>query len=202
MNELIRQYKETNNEEIFEKILNKNMGLIYKTVSKYKESILHSYEDMHQICTISLIKAIKNYDENKKIKFTSYFCEIMNRDLIVEICVNQNRKKRKAEVYSLDTSANETDDNRTLKDVTEDTRVNVEEEVITKAIKEFLNECIKEYEIKQPKKYKSVILTLQGYTNRQIESMDICKKSTVGNNWKHFMEFAKEKALAEGILEN
>lgn len=200
MNELIKRYKETKNQDLFEEILNKNKGLIYKMVSKYKETSLYSYDDMHQICMLSLIKAIETYDETKNMKFSTYFYKIMNGDLIVELCVNQNRKKRKADLVSFDyKKINKNGEGQTIKHTIAD-KINVEDIVVDKITREFLKKCLMEYKNEYKKKYMAVELTLKGYSNRQCEELLPYGKTTVSNNWKHFCNYIREKAITEGIL--
>lgn len=152
MNELIKRYKETKNQDLFEEILNKNKGLIYKTVGRYKETSLYSYDDMHQICMLSLIKAIETYDETKNMKFSTYFYKIMNGDLIVELCVNQNRKKRKADLVSFDyKKINKNGEGQTIKHTIAD-KINVEDMVVDKITREFLKKCLMEYKNEYKKK--------------------------------------------------
>ena len=201
MNELIKRYKETKNQDLFEEILNKNKGLAYKIVSKYKETSLYSYDDMHQICMLSLIKAIETYDETKNMKFSSYLYTLMNRDLAIEICVNQNRKKRKAEISSLDISGNgDSKRENTIKDSIADETVNIEEEIMNKAIKKFSKECLKDYKEKHEKKYMAIELILQGYTQRQAKEMLPYSQQTICSYWLHFKNYLKQRAITEGIL--
>ena len=44
-------------------------NLIYKMISKYKN---FDQEDLYQVCMIGLMKAKKNYKENKETKFSTY----------------------------------------------------------------------------------------------------------------------------------
>ena len=44
-------------------------NLIYKMISKYKN---FDQEDLYQVCMIALMKAKKNYKENKETKFSTY----------------------------------------------------------------------------------------------------------------------------------
>lgn len=65
MNNLVRQYQETKNQDIFEMIYKQNKGLVCRVCGKYKENSLYTYEDIHQLGIIALLKAVETYDENK-----------------------------------------------------------------------------------------------------------------------------------------
>ena len=53
-----------------EKLINDNEGLILKIASKYKD--YYNLEDLYQAGCIGIIKASKNYNENKSSKFSTY----------------------------------------------------------------------------------------------------------------------------------
>ena len=201
MNELIKEYKETKNQDLFKEILNANKGLVYKVVRKYKENSLYSYDDMHQLCMISLIKAIDFYDETKNMKFSTYFYKIMDRDLAVEICINQNRQKRKADVSSIDIKGTENGNKEVyVKDMIKDEKVNIEEEIMAKTVKEFSKKCLKEYKEKHERKYMAVELILKGYTIREAEKYLPYGRQMASQYYKHFCNYLKQRAITEGIL--
>ncbi len=202
MYELIREYKETRNQDLFEKILKEHKGLMYRVVGKYRENSLYSYEDMHQLCLIALMKAIDTYDENMDIKFSSYLFKLMNRALAVEICITPNRKKRKAKVSSLDIcgSDNPKKGNKIIESI-EDENVNIEEDIMIKVTKEFAMECIKDYKEKHQKKYMAVELILQGHSYRSAETLLPYSRQMVSKYWEHFSNYLKQRAITEGILD-
>ena len=202
MYELIKEYKETRNQDLFEKILKEHKGLMYRVVSRYRENSLYSYEDMHQLCKIALVKAIDTYDENMDVKFSSYLYKLMNRTLAVEICITPNRKKRQAKVSSLDicTSDNPKKGNKIIETI-EDEKVNIEEDIMMKVTKEFAKKWLEEYKEKHYKRYMAIELILQGYSYRKASELLPYSRQMVSRHWEHFSNYMKQRAITEGILD-
>ena len=69
--ELLTQYKNTNNDEIFNKIIMGNMKLILSVIKNFNNRC-DNQDDLFQIGCIGLIKAINNFDINYNLKFSTY----------------------------------------------------------------------------------------------------------------------------------
>jgi RNA polymerase sporulation-specific sigma factor len=193
MNDLIYKYQQGKN--VFEEILKKYDNLIYKTINKYPNNLLYTKEDKHQIALISLVKALKSFDITKNIKFSTYLTTIIQNDMnrIFRPC-----KKRTAIVDSLDEQLDSESNNFTLESVLT-VGNNVEKYMEEKCNTEFMQECLKEYKAKYPKKYESAYYSLQGIPQREIEKYLPYGRSQIANHYKHFLEFSRKKAEKELI---
>ena len=69
--ELIKKYKETNNKEILESIIMGNMKLILSVIKNFANRC-DNQDDLFQIGSIGLIKAINNFDLQYNLKFSTY----------------------------------------------------------------------------------------------------------------------------------
>lgn len=68
--ELIKE-AQNGNEEAFEKLIDQNMGLVKKTALRFKDRGCE-YEDLVQIGTIGMIKAVKSFDFSFNCVFSTY----------------------------------------------------------------------------------------------------------------------------------
>ncbi len=69
--ELIKQYKETGNKEKLESIIMGNMKLILSVIKNFANRC-DNQDDLFQIGSIGLIKAINNFDLQYNLKFSTY----------------------------------------------------------------------------------------------------------------------------------
>lgn len=69
--ELIKQYKETLNDYILEKIIMGNMKLILSVIKNFNNRC-DNQDDLFQIGCIGLIKAINNFELQYNLKFSTY----------------------------------------------------------------------------------------------------------------------------------
>mgnify|MGYP004651490139 FL=1 len=70
LNEYLRQAK-IGDEKAKEKIFTENAPLIKSIVKRFKGKGVE-YDDLYQIACIGFLKAVKNYDENFGVKFSTY----------------------------------------------------------------------------------------------------------------------------------
>ena len=182
-------------QEAFEEIFNIYKNIMYNIISKYNKTVINSKDDLMQIASISLLKALKTFDTNKSYKFSTYLQTIVTNDLNT---IFRPIQKRTAIVESLDnTLPNE--DKLTVKDtVADDT--NIEEEVMENSMNNFISNCLKKYKNDFPRKFQSVQYSIKDIPNRQIEKYVPYKRSQISKNWKHFCEYCKQEAIKEGII--
>lgn len=70
---LVKEYKETKNEDVLEKIINSCFIIVKSIVNKYhKKCRIDNYEDLIQEGMISVLTSIENFDVNRETLFTSY----------------------------------------------------------------------------------------------------------------------------------
>jgi RNA polymerase sporulation-specific sigma factor len=193
MNDLIYKYQQ--GQDVFEEILKKVSNLMYKTINRYPTNVMYSKEDKYQVAQISLMKALKSFDITKNIKFSTYLTRIVTNDMNT---IFRKTKKRDENVNSLDEKL-DTENNFVLED-TLTIGNNVEEYIESKCETEFMKECLSEYKVKYAKKYESAFLILQGYTHREVEKMTSYGRTQCGNNYKHFLEFSRKKAIELGLI--
>ena len=73
---LINNYKDNikakeGNKEELDKLIQYNMGLVYSITRRFKDRG-YEIEDLNQIGTIGLIKAIKNFDTKYNVQLSTY----------------------------------------------------------------------------------------------------------------------------------
>lgn len=195
MKELIIAYQ-NGNKEVYGDILKTYKNLMYGIISKYNKTVINSKDDLMQIASISLMKALKTFDVNKNYKFSTYLQTIITNDLNTVYRVVQ---KRNAIVNSLDDVLPNEDNKLTVKDtIADDT--NIEEEVMENSMNNFISNCLKKYKNDFPRKFQSVQYSIKDIPNRQIEKYVPYKRSQISKNWKHFCEYCKQEAIKEGII--
>ena len=68
------------NKEKLEKVINDNKGLVYSIVKRFQDRG-YELEDLNQIGTIGLIKAVKNFDSSYNVRLSTYAVPyILRRD--------------------------------------------------------------------------------------------------------------------------
>ncbi|MDD7381441.1 MAG: sigma factor [Bacillales bacterium] len=69
--ELIKKYKENRDSILFDEIVQGNLKLVLLVVNKYGKKV-DNLDDLFQIGTIGLLKAIENFDLSIDVKFSTY----------------------------------------------------------------------------------------------------------------------------------
>ena len=194
INKLIMMYRQ-GNQNAFEEIFNIYKNLMYSIISKYNKTVINSKDDLIQIASISLMKALKTFDVNKSYKFSTYLQTIVTNDLNT---VFRPVQKRNAIVNSLD-DVLPNEDKLTVKDtIADDT--NIEEEVMENVVNDFIKECLDKYKYAYPRKYDTVKYSMMNMPNREIEKYVSCKRSQISKNFTHFQNYCKDLAVKEGII--
>ena len=196
MKELIIAYQ-NGNKDVYGDILKAYKNLMYGIIAKYNKNVINSKEDLMQIASISLLKALKTFDVNKSYKFSTYLQTIVTNDLNT---VFRPVQKRNAIVNSLD-DVLPNEDKLTIKDtIADDT--NIEEEVMENSMNNFISNSLKKYKNDFHRKFQSVQYSIKDIPNRQIEKYVPYKRSQISKNWKHFCEYCKQEAIKENIINN
>ena len=194
INKLIMMYRQ-GNQNAFEEIFNIYKNLMYSIISKYNKTVINSKDDLMQIASISLMKALKTFDVNKSYKFSTYLQTIITNDLNT---VFRPVQKRNAIVNSLD-DVLPNEDKLTVKDtIADDT--NIEEEVMENVVSDFIKQCLDRYKYAYPRKYDTVKYSMMNMPNREIEKYVSCKRSQISKNFTHFQNYCKDLAVKEGII--
>lgn len=199
INNLIVKYQKTNDEKIFEILLKQYEGMIYNIIHKYKKSLMNSQEDLYQISSITLLKALETFDVNKECKFSTYSSKAITNEINKALRLFKT-KKRNADVKSLDYVL--TDDEKGMT-IIETIRSNddTEEIIMKKVEKEFILDYLEYCKEKTPRRYEQVELLLKGYNTLEVAEILECSHQTISQNFKRFCKGIKEKAIMEGIVE-
>lgn len=199
INNLIVKYQKTNDEKIFEILLKQYEGMIYNIIHKYKKSLMNSQEDLYQISSITLLKALETFDVNKECKFSTYSSKAITNEINKALRLFKT-KKRNADVKSLDYVL--TDDEKGMA-IIETIRSNddTEEIIMKKVEKEFILDYLEYCKEKTPRRYEQVELLLKGYNTLEVAEILQCSHQTISQNFKRFCKGIKEKAIMEGIVE-
>lgn len=70
--ELCIEYKKSKDEKIYENLLNRNMGLVFKYFRNAIRNFPGSKDELIQVGRIAIWKAMINFDETKNTKFSTY----------------------------------------------------------------------------------------------------------------------------------
>ena len=83
LNNLIQEYKTTNNEKVKEKILSHNLRLVLKTISRYFNGYKdYLQDDMFSVGVLGLQDAVELYNPSKGIAFSSYAVVAIQRRIL------------------------------------------------------------------------------------------------------------------------
>lgn len=104
------------NVDALEKLIRQNEGFVISMAKSflnrngYYDS--HTLEDYSQICRVSIVKALKNYDPDKDIRFITYAGRIMRNDMLKQIKKDSVFRENITEVFieESDTTAEECDE--------------------------------------------------------------------------------------------
>ena len=197
INKYIKIYQD-GNKEVFNDILKYCEKTIYSIISKYKTNTIYSKDDLYQVSSIGVLKALDKFDFTKGIQFKTYASKIITNELNV-LFRDARAKKRSANVKSLDYTIDEDDEITTMDTIKSE--LDTEEIIMQKVDREFIIDCLDFYKNKYPKRYESIILVLKGYTLMKAAEIRGCSYQMVGKNFKDFEKFVREKAKIEGIVE-
>ena len=78
--ELLKNYAVSKSKEILDEIVNGNLKLVLSIVNKYNKQS-ESANDLFQIGTIGLLKAINNFDVNMEVKFSTYAVPMIDGEI-------------------------------------------------------------------------------------------------------------------------
>lgn len=81
-NECFEKLKKFNDKKSFELLVKHNLRLVAHIVKKYYISV-NDHDDLISIGTIGLIKAVKCYDFEKKIKFATYASRCIENEILM-----------------------------------------------------------------------------------------------------------------------
>lgn len=70
-NEMLLQRAQEGDEEARAQLYEANVGLIYMVLERFKNSS-YEYEDLYQVASIGLIKAIDKFDQSYNVRFSTY----------------------------------------------------------------------------------------------------------------------------------
>ena len=153
--------KEAQKEELEEKLIREHYGLVISQALYFLDD--SGFEDYIQAGLIGLLKAIRNYDENKA-KFST-FATVCIRNEIENL--NKKSKKHKSK------------NSRHVKE--QDKQYNNKD-----SLSEYLPEFL-------PEEYKFIIsLKIQNYTNGEISDFMSCSKMDVKEKIKLIIKLLKE----------
>lgn len=99
-NRLLVQYHQTRTVEIRNKLVMLHQGLVYRVASKYKRSMT-TFEDLTQIGTFGLIKAIDRFDPTRPKAFVKYAKQSIEGEILHYFRDRKNQIKPPRSLYEL-----------------------------------------------------------------------------------------------------
>ena len=129
--------------EAFDELVNHNLRLVAHIVKKYYVSA-NDQDDLISIGTIGLIKAVKNYDNSKEIKFATYAARCIENEILMYF---RQLKKRANDIYIGDCSGKDKEGNLLIfsnlliseDDVESKVELNLQKSKIKREMKKRLN---------------------------------------------------------------
>ncbi|MHB0866686.1 MAG: sigma-70 family RNA polymerase sigma factor [Thermoleophilia bacterium] len=98
--ELIKDYQQSQDKSILEKIISRNQGLLHAVLRRFTY-FPDPYEDLLQVANLGLIKAVQRYDHSRNVEFSSYATALVDGEvrhyLRDNALMKQPRWLRKAE---------------------------------------------------------------------------------------------------------
>lgn len=193
INKYIKIYQQTNDEDAFKKLMNQYRNMIYGIIKHYEYNVLNSKEDLYQVASISMIKALRTFDIDKDIKFSTYLVRIIKNDINV---LYRKSKKRDAIVNSIDEVIPGNEKGETVKDSLKSS-VDIEYQLVDDEVAQIYM-ILDEYK-KENKQKKGEILDM--ILKDDMDYKTIAKlygykgKSRIDAIFKEFSIYAKEKIL-------
>lgn len=178
--------KNTDKEECVEYLIQSNMGLVYNKVNSYFANGSFNSDDLIQVGTIGLWKAIKTYDYNKPTSFATYASTCINNE--IRMLLRKQQKYNKLDCVSLSHVLHEDGDGGTLRviDILYDYKSNETFRNIE------INEIISEKQSFSEIEKKCILLRLQNKTQMEIAECLQCSQSYVSRIMKRCENKLKE----------
>lgn len=185
------QYKKDPNEDLLRSILDDSYKLIYKVAYKYNIQD-HDIDDLVQIGFLTVLHCIDLYDSTKDVKFATYlYTAIENK--YQRIYNYYNRKKRTADIISLDTPVNRPGQKTTFIADVVPSDESIEEIVEEKFNRKTLEIAINNYIDKYPKR-KHILEQLLHEVNLSEVARNVgVSRQRVSQIYNEFVEYAKNE---------
>lgn len=191
LTENVLQYKKDPNEDLLKSILDDSYKLIYKVAYKYNIQD-HDIDDLVQIGFLTVLHCIDLYDPTEDVKFATYlYTAIENR---YQRTYNYyNRKKRTADIISLDTPVNCPGQKTTFIADVVPSDESIEEIVEEKFNRKTLEIAINNYIDKYPKR-KHILEQLLHEVNLSEVARNVgVSRQRVSQVYNEFVEYAKNE---------
>lgn len=142
--EYFKKLNANNSRNAFEELVKHNLRLVAHVTKKYYISV-NDQDDLISIGTIGLIKAVKSFDYNKKIKFATYAARCIENEILMYF---RQLKKSANEIYIGDCSGKDEEGNLMIfsnllisdDDVEEKVELNFKTSKLIEVMNKFLNE--------------------------------------------------------------
>ena len=143
-NECFEKFKTDNDKQSFDLLVKHNLRLVAHIVKKYYISA-NDHDDLISIGTIGLIKAVRNYDFRKKIKFATYASRCIENEILMYF---RQLKKSANDMFIGDGSGKDENGNPLLysnllispENVEESADLNIRKKQMYRIMKNILNE--------------------------------------------------------------
>ena len=140
-----------------QKLVESNINLVYSYAHKYKNNYLIEFEDLIQIASVGLCKAVMSFDESRGIRLSTYAFRVIHNEVLMTIRQRTIESSQNIAYLGADVSiGDDSDDISQLSNYISD-NVDIEDEIITKiSVKEAISKMkpkyarIVEYLLKHP----------------------------------------------------
>lgn len=198
INELIVEYRENRDNEVFNQILKQVEKTIYKIINPFTNK--EKEEDLYQEAIMGLLKSINIFDLNCETKFNTLAYKCMANEVYMYLRKNQKYQHTvvdkegnfKYTNMSTDEVMSNTEDNLTIAD-TLVADVSVEGDIIASEESKMLYDLIDKFANKNETRKQIMYLVLQdNLTQEEISQRCNCARSYVSRTQKAFVDYARK----------
>lgn len=184
INRLVIEYNKNGNQEVFSMILKQTENMIYNTIKNCKT---HEKDDLYQVGAFGLLKAIKTFNIERNVKFTSYAYEIIKNEIYFYLRKNKNNYN----LLSIDYIIKDIEGEEVkLIDIIPGDE-NVEDEIIKNEEQYKLYQLIEKFGKNKKIKLNVINLILKGEKERDISIICGISRSYVAKIKREFIKYAK-----------
>lgn len=150
-----------------QKLVESNINLVYSYAHKYKDKFRIEFDDLIQIASVGLCKAVMSFDESRGIKLSTYAFRVIHNEVLTTIRKPTIESSQNIAYLDADVSiGDESDDISQLSNYISDD-LDIEDQIITKI-------SVKEAICKMKPKYAKIVeymLKHPGATQRECMHM-------------------------------
>lgn len=186
INEMIRDYRENNNQDAFEMILKQYDRMIHRIIKNINNI---EKDDLYSIAMIGFMKAINTFDESRGNQFNTYLYRVVTNEVYMEI--RKTKFEKEYDIISADKTVSNSEEENLNVINTIPSDVNIEEETIENEEYQWLYNTIDKFAEKNEMKGQVIKLLIKGMKQEDISKIVGCSRSYCSRIQTQFIAYAK-----------